>query len=346
MYNLSFVILGRIGAMRSLFFLVLLSFQSLFCFAADFDVVVVGTSPICLIEALYRYHSGSSVMILEKASECGGSWKSIDVCGVPHVDLGCHQLWSDQTILKFLEEYVGCKTVSLDHPHEPFDPNNSPSGFYLSAGCYEMVHNLLELISKTDITLLLNHPLESVTISPDKMTALVKSKELEFTASKILCPTYAVFDVESDFKPLSTKEPRKSQYYHLYLLIQDSTPPSFSFKNGCVKGVSRLMNLTPFVGLEGTGTQLIVFQTHSQSTNQIGEAILDQLKTQKLVGESAYIVKADTYTYEQCSQASPTMEQINQAAGLIETLSTSHINGMAKYIPKWKQVLKPHANGG
>src|SRR5690348_11005822 len=93
----------------SLLFLFLFIQPFLFSTFVDFDVIVVGSSPIPLLEALYHYHSGKRVLILEEASACGGAWKSIEVCGMYPVDLGCHTLGNDKQMLHFLEEYIGCE---------------------------------------------------------------------------------------------------------------------------------------------------------------------------------------------------------------------------------------------
>ncbi len=57
----------------------------------DFDYIVVGSSPFSLFEAIYKRCLGNRVLVVEQGAECGGAWKSITICGVPHVDLGCHE---------------------------------------------------------------------------------------------------------------------------------------------------------------------------------------------------------------------------------------------------------------
>src|SRR5579872_1782734 len=128
-------------------------------FAVDFDVVVVGTSPFSLFEALYQSHSGKKVLILEQEAECGGAWKSIHICGIPNVDLGCHMIGNNMALKAFLEEYAGCTFVSHDNPQEPFSSGKSELGYYFSKGCYELIDHLLRQIRATDIVLLTNTPL-------------------------------------------------------------------------------------------------------------------------------------------------------------------------------------------
>jgi hypothetical protein len=311
-------------------------FHCLSSFAVDFDVIVVGSSPIPLLEALYQSHSGKRVLIIEESPECGGAWKSIDICGIYPVDLGCHTLGSDRLLHNFLEEYVGCTMVSMDNPHLPFDTGKSPNGFYPAHGCYEIIHNLLQLIEKTDIVLLLDHTLESVFIDTNEPIAIAKTKSGNFSTSKIFVTPYSNIIIENPLTPSKSRD--KAKYYHLYMLIEDPTPLRFSFRNSIASGISRLMNLTYFVGLEDSGTQLIVFQTYGDTYLQSAETYLEVLKKQNLLADSARIIKAEPYIYEQSYYQS---NSIKNAHAIFEMLSTNHIQGMSKYIPKWKEILQP-----
>lgn len=309
------------------------------CLGVDFDVVVVGTSPITLLEALYQSHSGKRVLILEEASVCGGAWKSIEVCGVYPVDLGCHTLGKNKQMQTFLEKYVGCQMVSLDNPPAPFDPKNSPNGFYPLQGCYEIIHNLLELITRTDIVLLLEHPLETVTIHPQRPEAVIVSRNLSITTSKIIAPTYCSF--RHAHTPSASP---KTTYYHLYLLVDDPTPQRFSFRTGVLSGASRLMNLTYFAGLSGTSKQLIVIQTYGNNGNLTAKGYLDALKKQGLLHESARLLHEQTYVYEQASFKP--FNHVPNATQVIEQINTGHIEVMAQHIPRWEKVLKPYNAAG
>lgn len=310
----------------------------LFAITVDFDVLVVGSSPIPLIEALYHSHLGKRVAILEALPVCGGAWKSIEICGLYPVDLGCHTLGHDQRIRQFLENYIGCHLVSLDNPRLPFDAKYSPNGFYFANGCYELILNLLSLIEKTNIVFQLNQPIESVFIHEDEPCATVKTKDGYFTTSKIIVTPYSHIRLENLHQPLPVKE--KVTFNHLYMLIEDATAPRFSFRTAIAKGISRLMNLTHFVGLDGTGTQLIVFQMQRNSTFQSPDVYLDVLKKNELIDSTALIVKTENYFYEQENFQLP--QDVKNASSVFEQLKTNHIQDMAQYIPKWKEVLKPN----
>jgi len=312
--------------MRRIFFIIFLVAHCL-CIAVDFDVVVVGTSPIPLIEALYQSHLGKRVLILEEAAVCGGAWKSIDICGVYPVDLGCHTLGKNKQMLKFLETQLGCHMVSLDNPPAPFDIKNSPNGFYPLHGCYEIIHNLLALIKRTDIVLALEHPLENITIHPNRTEAVIVSRNMYITTSKIIIPSFCSLQFSN-----STMHTITNDYYHLYLLIEDPTPQHFSFRSGILNGASRLMNLTHFAGLTGSGKQLIVIQTYGQHSQNTSKSYLETLIKLDLLHSTARILEEDVYIYKQKSYHA--FNHIPNATNVIEKLNTSHIEAMLEYIPK------------
>lgn len=322
--------------MKSLSFLWLL-FLHASLFATDFDVVVVGTSPFSLFEALYQSHSGKKVLILEEAAECGGAWKSIPVCGMPHADLGCHQIGHNKDLKVFLEEYAGCKIVSQEHPLIPLTEADTQD-YYFSKGCYELIEHLLHLVQATDIVLLTNTKLESISIDPSQQMAIAHTKGQNYSTRKFIVTPMSCFGIE----PVCSEQNfSKSKYCHLYLLIQDPTPPRFSYHQGIGVGDSRVMNLTYFVGLADTGQHLIVFQVHNENAFTKEQELLDALKAKNLVAPEAYLLKSDPYIYE---AGTFSQRHINQASAqnLFEVLQTGHFEKLTQYIPKWKQVLKPY----
>jgi len=290
-------------------------------FGADFDYAVIGTNPISLFEALYKHYSGKTVLVLEAAAECGGAWKSIQVCGVAHADMGCHDISSNPNLNSFLEEYAGCRMISCD--------NN----YYFSQGCFELVDNLLKRIVAAKIPLLTNCRVDSVCIDSQKKECQLKTKKGVFTAAKVVVTPGNSFSInDAPVHKIAHK------FYHLYLLIQDPTPPRFSYRHG-IANASRMMNLTSFVDLDSTGRQLIVLQVHSDQLFDKGAQFIEDLKKQNLIGSSAYLLKAEPYIYEQ-GHFNISELQTNQQP-FFEMLNTSHFNVIGTYAPKWKEVIPP-----
>lgn len=331
--------------MRIIFTLLLWWQAILLAITPDFDVVVVGSSPISLLDALYESHSGRRVMILEESETCGGAWKYIDVCGIAHADLGCHQIGSDQTMRKFLEEYVGCRLVALDNPRVAYGTNSrdDANGFYPSKGCYELVGNILRLIAATDIVVQVNTKLESAYIDVERKHVELKTKNGKYTTSKVVITQASAFRIENITQAHINPNQNKATYFHLYLLVDDPTPWCCSYRHGTLSGVSRLMNLTPFVGLDGSGMQLLVLQTYSEADFNKKNEYLEQLKKYNILGKNARLLCAESVIYEQSYQYSSVIHQLPQPMQIFfEVLNTGHIQNISSYVAKWKLVLKPY----
>jgi len=322
----------------NLFILVFLQ-GSAFAIQTDYDAAVVGTSPISMLEAIYHLSKGEKVLILEADEKCGGAWKSIDICGVAHADLGCHLIGSDIRLKDFFEKYFGCHFVCLQHPLHPAGEMHErcSNGYYFSQGCYELISHLEEAIKAYPNAALLHHKLETIYID-----SMRESIELSFggrrcsTAKLILTPS-SHFRVEN---PLFTnQEPRGHAYPHLYLLIEDEGPASFTYLGGIAKGMSRAMNLTPFLQLPGENLQLIVVQAHSKNDLEEAQRFFQAFIDQHYLTPNARIIVVDSYSYNQCYM---NVSSVSQLGGkLVEVLDTSSFQGMVRYLEKWKSSLVP-----
>ncbi len=288
-----------------------------------------------MFEAIYQTSLGKKVVVVEKDAECGGAWKSINICGIEHADMGCHELGSTANIREFLEEYAGCKIVCNAPLHTEIKEN---WGFYPSQGCYELIHHLELIMEKIGTMLLLNSKLESVFIDEARKVAEVKINGNRLTTSKIIVTSGA----EIYFENLKNRQAQcinKAKYPHLYLLISDPTPSRFTYTNYTGEGASRAMNVTRYVGLEGTGKQLIALQVYGEKYLQSEEKFLAELKKFQLIDPSAEILQTGNYIYEQAIFNKEQMLIKNSA--LIEFIQTGHIGMISVHFTKWKQAMRP-----
>ncbi len=299
----------------------------------DFDTIVVGTSPISMLEAIYQRASGKTVLVVEKAGECGGAWKSITICGIEHADLGCHEYGSDQTVRAFLEDYIGCKIIPNTRD------KNMNFGYCPSRGCYELVHNLELLMQKFGVNLLLNSKLESVYLDSSRKIAEVRVNGRRFTTSKIIATNRSEIRIENSQARKDSSNLGK--YYHVYMLIEDPTPSRFMYMSFSASGASRAMNLTQFTGLEGTGRQLIAIQVHHEQSLQSGPSYLAALKNQGYVDANACISRVETYVYEQAYFNPGSLQSLGELQSLFEVINTTHIANIRMYLDKWKKSMRP-----
>lgn len=310
------------------------------CFAADYDCVFIGTSPIPLFEALYQHALGKKVLILEADQVCGGAWKSVNVCNIENADLGCHQIGKDPKLRNFLEKYAGCQLIALDQTNILYDPEiHKGRGFYFSNGCYELIHNLQKMIANTSISIQLNSEVESVEIDSINDVSVIHTKDLTFTTKKIFITPFSYFRIDGG-KTL----PKKTKFYHLYLLIADSTPPKFGYLDRAIIGTSRIVNLSHMTKIADSGRQLIVLQTSKKENLDKGELFLEELKQKDLIDSTAILLCTETCEFEQWPSNSIKIKQLPpQHQKYFELLETFHISRMTKFIPKWESILTPYS---
>lgn len=303
----------------------------------DFDCIVVGTSPFSMFEAIYKRCIGNRVLIVEQGAECGGAWKSITICGIPHVDLGCHEFGRDPKVQKFLEEYAGCKMVSNSPEKKP----PVDGDFYPSQGCYELTHNLEHLMHAVGVVLLLNSKLESVFVDTSRSIAEVRINGMRYTTQKVVVTSNSEIKLENPQVQQVASNPHN--YYHIGMLIADPTPPRFTYRNLSVKGASRSTNYTPYSQeLRGTGKQLITIQVHGPQNLDKVDQFFAELKKQKLIAENAQLLQVENYIYRQVPLNQSALHKLGTPGqAMFEILNTGHISNLSNYVEKWKKAMKP-----
>lgn len=317
--------------MRKFLVLFLLTLQTQLI-AKDYDCVVVGSSPVSLIEALYQATTGKEVLILEGDSQCGGAWRTIDICGVAHVDMGCHHIGGNSALADFFSA-LGCKVISLSDPTLDYNQSNAPLGLYFPQGCYDLISTLEASIERTSIDLRLGCKLENVSFNEE--WALISTSTGESHRTKKIYHTAASsFSIEG--KPPIV---RGSKFYHLYLLIADGGSVRCSYRTG-FSGASRIMNLTPFAGLTASGLQLIALQVHTEEDLRKSANFLHLLKSSGLVNQSAYVLREESYIYVQNFCSGLTARLPAEQKTFFEFLDTSHLcSSMQRHLSRWTTLL-------
>lgn len=308
-------------------------------YETDFDSVVVGTSPICMCEAIYKAKSGERVLVVERAAVCGGAWKSISICGIPHVDLGCHEFGGNRQVEQFLEDYLGCKMIRNAPQNQAKGVARADWGAYPQNGCFELARNLEALALRSGVALMLNSNLESVYIDKARKIAEIKINGSRYSTRKIVVTAFSEIHIENVPNPPA---PRIHKFPHLYLLIKDPTPTRFTYHQPSISGVTRVMNVTQFSNLEGTGMQIISLQVRDEKALNQGEKCFEELKRLGLIDKSAQLACVESYVYEQSNFDRTLITKAGpEAAVIFEQLDTNHISNIGRYVEKWKKVLMP-----
>ena len=80
----------------------------------DFDDVVVGSSPLMVMQAIYLSRSGRHVCLAERSANLGGNWQAAHLEGGDPVEVACHLIEVFPGVYNLLEEYSGVPFVALD----------------------------------------------------------------------------------------------------------------------------------------------------------------------------------------------------------------------------------------
>ena len=71
------------------------------------DWVLIGTSPLILIQAIRLANAGESVLLVEKSKDWGGAWKTRDLWGFQGLEVAVHSIRNRKQVYTFLTEEYG-----------------------------------------------------------------------------------------------------------------------------------------------------------------------------------------------------------------------------------------------
>jgi len=84
-----------------------------------YDLVIIGTSPMSIIEGIYQSKEGRKVLLVDRNDYIGGAWRSIEWNGFKNVDTATHIIDPDNPdIYKFFIDNVGCDLI--EHNPQPY----------------------------------------------------------------------------------------------------------------------------------------------------------------------------------------------------------------------------------
>ena len=72
-----------------------------------FDVIVIGSSPFLMAEALFLERQGYRVALVEKRNRLGGAWYTTPVWEFDSIQVGCHYIERGRNGRVFLQETLG-----------------------------------------------------------------------------------------------------------------------------------------------------------------------------------------------------------------------------------------------
>jgi len=135
-----------------------------------FDTIIIGSSPILLIEALYLEAQGCRVAIFEKGQLLGGAWYTKALWGYRTVEMGCHYIDRRERAYFFLKEFLGLELEPQARHVLWQDTGNDP-------GRYERTGTIRNGLRKLIEFMLMGRPM-----SRDFYDVLAATKEKDIKA--------------------------------------------------------------------------------------------------------------------------------------------------------------------
>ena len=84
--------------------------------SSHFDRIIIGSSPICLLEAIYSNSRGLKTGIVDDATELGGAWKRLKSENeiFKNVEIGCHIFEKDKKVFDFLRKILHLQLKEME----------------------------------------------------------------------------------------------------------------------------------------------------------------------------------------------------------------------------------------
>ncbi len=71
-----------------------------------FDYVIVGSSPLAILQASHYKFRKNKILVIDKNSFIGGAWASIKIFGFTNVENAIHYFLPSNFAIKFLKNYL------------------------------------------------------------------------------------------------------------------------------------------------------------------------------------------------------------------------------------------------
>jgi len=88
--------------------------------AKKYDMVFIGTSKICVLEAVYQSLSGKSVLMLDRQSGMGGAWRSLEIFGLHDVENAIHYFLPDSFAFDFMKDALTWDVIKILRKYRVF----------------------------------------------------------------------------------------------------------------------------------------------------------------------------------------------------------------------------------
>jgi hypothetical protein len=88
--------------------------------AKKYDLIFIGTSMICVLEAVYQRQCGKSVLMLDQQEDMGGAWLTLNIFGLHDVENAIHYFLPDSYAFDFMKNTLAWDIIPSPRKYRVF----------------------------------------------------------------------------------------------------------------------------------------------------------------------------------------------------------------------------------
>lgn len=294
-----------------------------------FDVIIIGTSPICILEAVNRSRNGEKVMIVEKRNFIGGAWNSLNIFGLEDVENAIHYFLSNNKGINFLSknleiDIVECKFKYrifkfpiLGYFHLKYNSiisklldktfNNNLSwettkniftkrekSYYFKNGSIDLIKKANKLLDDSDIIVNYNCNIKKIIFNDHKVCLFSENDENYFESKKVIFTNGSrlqnIYYNENKVEIIEKFQSRPS----IHIFVNDSSPQKVKeaifIKDSLIKYVHEVSSYAKG-NVNNKKIFIVALQHEIKETKSIYNNVLEKLKKAKLCSVSSSIIE-------------------------------------------------------
>lgn len=229
-----------------------------------YDSIIIGASPLAILEALYLNALGQRVAIISDSDTIGGAWRTIQHPGLPPLEIGCHIWDNNAEVQQFLIDYLGLnitpfvpspiiqygrfsfpydwkyfildlkaflKKIKPISNHDLVSYSLIPKKYYYpQRGSTELIEKLDAKLKETNIEIIFDTYINTIDIINDHSIRLITNDGQTYSCQKIVVTGLSrINEFINGGNLIKLDTPRKVDFIHAHLVFKDDTPVNFSY---------------------------------------------------------------------------------------------------------------------
>ena len=233
----------------------------------QYDSLIIGSSPLMLLEAIYLTISGKKVIIVEKNNYLGGAWYLLNFFEHKSIESGCHIWYRDKKVYNFLKNefrinmescypqpIIIFNNVRLPYKWKPLihffsmiksfkrkrsiinfirtakqESSIVSQYFYPKSGSVELMKKLFFLVEKMNIKVIRNQATKKIVLNEGALTATLNNNKKIHCLEVVAGSHSELGEVYYDGKIEHIKNNFENSNHTIHILIKGHSKKSFSY---------------------------------------------------------------------------------------------------------------------